>query len=381
MQRSITAGILVVLLSATVNAQAPAKSEFLEQVQQHFEKWDTDHNGELTHEEIELAVTDPKVKGKAAAAAASMRRAIRANREFKPFTLKYLGESVPYKADAMPKPPKFEAMYETALERISTAKRELFVSDQPTVEVLSQGKLGDCFLLVTLGTAAANDPGKLKKMFKALPDDKVEVTFGDGRKMTMDMPTDAEICIGATNHNDGMWAVMFEKAIGTVYLERQKSAKHVSPLSIIGVGGTPNSPLELLTGHAIKRTGCEDFQNGKIANEADREKRLAEVRERLIEAVKNKRLIVGGTAPLGGKQTVVPGLYYNHSYGVLGYDEMADTVTFWNPFGNKYTPKSEVGLKNGYPTSNGKFTMPLTDAVMWFGSFSIETSEPSKRTD
>jgi len=30
-------------------------------------------------------------------------------------------------------------------------------------------------------------------------------------------------------------------------------------------------------------------------------------------------------------------------------------------------------------TERGRFTMKLTDAVMWFGSFSIETDEPSAR--
>jgi hypothetical protein len=74
----------------------------------------------------------------------------------------------------------------------------------------------------------------------------------------------------------------------------------------------------------VKRTGCEDLQRGHLDGEA-REQRLAEVRERLVESVRRGRLIVGGTAPLGGRQTVVPGLYYNHSYGVPACDEPADT--------------------------------------------------------
>ena len=49
-------------------------------------------------------------------------------------------------------------------------------------------------------------------MFRPLPGDQVEVTFGDGRKRVTDMPTDAEICIGAKTGNDGLWAVASEKA-------------------------------------------------------------------------------------------------------------------------------------------------------------------------
>jgi hypothetical protein len=155
--------------------------------------------------------------------------------------------------------------------------------------------------------------------------------------------------------------------------------RDVTPLSIIGVGGTPNVPLSLFTGHAVKRTGCEEFQRGDLDGEA-REQRLAEVRGRLVKSVRQGRLIVGGTAPLAGRQTVVPGLYYNHSYGVLAYDEKADTVTFWNPFGNRYTPKGPPGLQSGYVTEHGRFTMPIAEAVMWFGSFSIETDEPAPQT-
>lgn len=365
--------------STQIQAQTAAKTDFLEVVKGHFNKWDADKSRSLSTVEIENAVHDPQVKGKAAAAAASLRRAIRANHALDPITLEQLSDAVHHTGEADTKVPRYETMYKSALERIATANRALFVSEMPSVNSIGQGHLGDCFLLATMGTVAANDPARFRKMFKPLPNDKVEVTLGAGKIFVMDMPTDAEICIGAHNRNDGMWAIAFEKAMGTVALEHSKSGKYTTPLSIIGVGGNPAFVLSQLTGHQVKRTGCEDFQNGKLKTDAEREARLAEIRKKLIEAKSKGRLIVGGTAALGGKQTVVPGLYYNHSYGVLNYDEKTDEVTFWNPFGNAYTPKSgEQGLKHGYKTSHGQFTMPLGDAVMWFGSFSIEQNEPLK---
>ncbi|HWA99310.1 MAG TPA: hypothetical protein VG713_12495, partial [Pirellulales bacterium] len=177
---------------------------------------------------------------------------------------------------------------------------------------------------------------------------------------------------------DGMWAMAYEKTIGTIYLERQKTQRHVTPLAIIGVGGSPATPLELFTGHTVQKWSCKDFQTGKLSA-SEREQKLAELREQLAACVADKRLMVGGTAKLGGSQTVVPGLLYNHSYGVLGYDKRTDTVAFWNPIGSNYTPKGPPGLKHGFVTHHGCFSMPLTDAVMWFGSFSIETDEPSTR--
>lgn len=376
--------VLMLCLGATsptvVRAQAEKKSEFLDQVRLNFARWDADKDGVLVTHEIERAVADPQVKGLPAAAVAALRRAIRASRSVESLSVAQIEENVLRRATATPKLLNLEDLYRANLERIQTARRELFVSEKPVVECVSQGRLGDCFLLATLGTVAARDPDRLKRMFRLLEDGKVEVTLGTGRKLVLDMPTDAEMCIGARNRNDGMWALLFEKAIGTIYLERQKTPRHVTPLSIIGVGGTPNVPLELLTGHAVKRTGCEDFQRGQLDAEA-RERKLAEVRARLAEAFREGRLIVGGTAPLGGKQTIVPGLYYNHSYGVIDFNEKTDEVTFWNPFGNRYTPKGPPSLKTGFLTEHGRFTMPLADAVMWFGSFSIETGEKSTRFD
>lgn len=348
---------------------------FVEQVRHHFSSWDADGDGVLFPDEIERVVADPKVKGDTAAAAAALRRTVRANRNVGPLSLGQIADGD--KADAKPRLPGLEAMYAAHKDIIKSTRRDLFVSDPPKLEGIHQRRLGDCFLLASLGSVVANDPGRLMKAFKQLPGDKVEVTFAT-KKLVLDMPTDGEVCIGARNGNDGMWALVYEKAVGTVLLGRQKSERHATPQSIIGVGGTPNVPLELLTGHAVRRTGCEDFQSGKL-DEAQRERRLAEVRQNLAAALREGRLIVGGTAPLGGKATVVPGLYYNHSYGVLGYDERTDVVTFWNPFGNRYKPKGEPGLKNGFVTENGRFSMKLPDAVMWFGSFSIETGEPSTR--
>ena len=234
MNRHVCLLLIAASFPAPVCGQQPAKSEFAEQVRQYFQKWDADGDGSLTTDEIELAVADPKMKGKAAAAA--LRRAIRANPEVKSLSLQQIVDAVPYRANAIPKLLNLDTQFAANLERIEKARRELFVSDMPKVECIGQGRLGDCFLLASLGTVAANDPARLKNMLKALPDGKVEVTLGTGRKLVLDMPTDGEMCIGARNQNDGMWALVYEKAIGTIYLERQKTKKHVTPLSIIGVG-------------------------------------------------------------------------------------------------------------------------------------------------
>ena len=363
-----------VIAAVTVVHAAPRENDFLDQVRDNFAKWDLDHDGVLSADEIEKAVDNPSVKGSAAAAAATLRRAIRANPEISPVTLERLSASVDQKAQISPKIPGYVAMYNGAMKKITDAHHELFVSGLPRTETLGQGRLGDCFLLAPVGTVAYCQPEKLKKMLNQLPDGQVEVHFGDGEVVKLPAPTDAEIAIGASTLNDGVWANVFEKSIGYLYLQRQKTQKHVTPFDIIGVGGSPGSPLSILTGHHIKRVGCEDFQKGKLPAQ-ERDSRLDDMRKELEDAFKTGKLVVGGTADIHAGETVVPGLYYDHSYGVLNYDRKTDIVTFWNPMGNRYVPKGNPGLEHGFFTSNGKFDVPLSKAVMWFGSFSIETDQ------
>ncbi len=368
-----TLALLLLITTKTVAAEASAATGFLEQVKDHFAEWDTDHDGILSADEIEKAVDNPAVKGSAAAAAAALRRAIRANPEISPVTMDRLTASVHDKPST--KIPSYAVMYEIAQKKIDSANHDLFVSGQPRVETLGQGRLGDCFLLAPLGTVAASQPERLKKMVTLQPDGQIKVVFGDGETVTLPPPTDAEIAIGAGTLNDGVWANVFEKSIGHIYLERQQTPKHVTPYDIIGVGGTPNSPLGILTGHKCQRVGCEEFQTGKL-DTAARDKKLDEIRKDLTEAFQTHHLVVGGTGDIHGPETKVPGLYYDHSYGVLNYDRKTDLVTFWNPMGNRYDPKGTPSLEHGYVTSHGRFDCPLTDAVMWFGSFSIETDQP-----
>jgi hypothetical protein len=351
-------------------------SPFFDQLKANFPVWDADNDGALSANEIELAVHDPEVKGSAAAAAATLRRVIRGNSSIKSLSLDEIRAAIPYDANATPKQPKYESLYDSSLKKIGVTRRELFVSGLPNVDTLGQGKLGDCFLLVSLGTLAHQDPQRLKNLMQPEADGKVAVSFGNGQKIVLPPPTDAEVVIGASTLNDGTWAIMMEKAIGQIYLERQKTPRHVTPLSIIGVGGTPNTPMGFITGHKSIRVGCEDFQKGTM-DAATRETRLAAMRVSLTEALSKGKMIVSGTAPIG-KQAIVRGLYYNHSYGVLGFDPKTDEVTFWNPFGNKFTPKGQPGLKNGYVTEHGRFQVPLAEAVQWLGSFSIESDQPAE---
>lgn len=347
---------------------ASADPRFLREVEKHFRAWDRDGSGSLSVDEIELAVHDPRVNGTTAAAAASLRRAVRAHRELAPLTLAKVEGSKGHAAR-----PPYEAMFAAALARIERAPRELFTADAPRVDRLAQGRLGDCFLLVSLGTCAARDPERLRSIMKAHADGTVRVRFGDGHDVAIAAPTDAEVALGASTSDTGVWANVYEKAVGTILMGRQAMHRNLTPLAQIGGGGSPADPLEILTGHEVKRHACDPYRHPRDrsgASTAD----LAPLRRTLRAAFADRRLVVGGVGDKGDR-TGVPGLYFAHSYGVVDYDPRADVVTFWNPMGNKFTPKGPEGLAHGYATEHGLFRVPLKEAVIWFDSFSVETGE------
>src|SRR5262249_53519368 len=91
--------------------------------------------------------------------------------------------------------------------------------------------------------------------------------------------------------------------------------------------------------------------------------------QRIKAAVSEKRLIGLATPPEG----TPPGVTARHAFAVLGYDEKKDTVRVWNPHGNRFRPKADEGIKNGYTTRNGLFDVPLKDMVEVFTGITIET--------
>ncbi|HVJ85608.1 MAG TPA: C2 family cysteine protease [Caulifigura sp.] len=372
----LSAGAFVAPGFAAESSTAATASPFFGQVHQNFATWDLDHNGELSVEEVEKAVNNPAIQGEAAAAAASLRRAVRADKSLPPLTEEKIAASLKTTSTKEKPQPKYESMYESALKKITSSRKELFVEETPRLETVAQGRMGNCFLLASLGSCTHCDPSRLKSMFELQPNGRVLVKFGTGETMELDLPTDAELAIGASTANTGLWANMYEKAIGTAMLNRSGPGRYPTPISRISGGGTPSVPLAHLTGHVVRKHSCRDYRtpvDEKGASAAD----LDPLRKDLIAAFAEGRLVVGGCGPKAD-QRLVKGIVYLHSYGVLEYDAKTDTVLFWNPLGTSRTPDGPEGLENGYTVKHGLFRVPLKEAVMWFGSFSIETDEPYK---
>jgi hypothetical protein len=353
------------------------RSGFREQVDTHFKEWDKDRDGTLSSKEIDEAVTNAKYKSKAAAALAALKQADRNKKlQLPPLTWDYLKAAGPSRpagpaGGAGGTQPDFDRYYNGALQRITSARRELFVSGVPRLETIHQGRLGDCFCLAPLGAMIHRDANAVAKMFRKLPDHAYQVTFGNGRTVRVDPLTDAEIGLTSTTEQDGLWVNVYESALGELRNEKlSDDKKKESASDLIASGGSTRSILEVLTGRVVKRMNTKPRANDtRTQDEVTRE-----LRQTLSQAIKDKRLVCTGTP----REVKVPGVHPSHAYAVLDFIASRDEVLLWNPHGQRFRPKGPAGLEFGYPTEDGKFRVPLREFVQIFGGITYETAESVK---
>lgn len=368
----------LLILSLAFAAPAFAASSFLEEVQAHFSDWDVNDNGELSVAEIEKAVAAPQFQGPSAAAIASLRRAVR-TKEFKlpALTLSHIRTLVPKpkgRADA----PDFESMFASALKKIESSSAELMGPGDMKLECLEQGKLGDCFCLAPLGAVLERRREDVVRMFAPTNDGRVSVTFGGGRVLRVPFPTDAERALMAASDDSGAWVNCYEKAVGLLKMDKD-NPEHHTELSVVTRGCSAGTMMSILTGHEIVRASCLPFREKKTSA-AEKKKLLDDIRRQMTEAQAAGRLVCGGT--FSGKTADgqrPPGVRGPHAYAILNYDTKTDGVTLWDPHGDDFQPKAAPpSLQNGYPRTQGRVNVPLTELVQWFGGFSFETDRPLK---
>lgn len=415
---SLALALLIQGQDAPPPAKAAAKPPTFAQVAtEHFAKWDSDQNGTLSDQEIDVLCVRPTLVGPEAAAVAALKRIVRSGRfAVPPLTLPSLTSPLP-KVEAKPdtnpstedgdddrrdaaeapatqgqpglRKPNFQASYAACLRRITTAKRELFVDATPDLDACHQGPLGDCYLVASVGALVHRNPDDLKKLIAQLPDGRLHVTFGDGRSATFAPLTDAELALSGTTGDEGVWLPVMEKAIGSLRQEMDPERYSAeSATDAIAKGGSSAVILRLLTGHQTKRialrkrapkapTGPDGRPVLQTAPPLaqDAEKLAALVRTEVGAAIQQKRLVTCGT----GTYAQPPGISPRHAYAVLAHDPAADTLLLWNPHGNQFAPKGAPGIERGYATKAGLFTVPVAEFVQIFGSVVYETDAPAPK--
>jgi hypothetical protein len=351
-----------------------------------FDRWDTDHNGTLDATEIDRAIDDPINKGEPAAALAALKGWIQIEKPAPSITKSWItGLHDAPKASAPPTTPftdgskpvveqhedvekNLDVRYRGALRRIRSHTTDLYTHGGPKLDDIKQGRLGDCFMLAPLGAMVNRDPAVVQQMIQTEPTG-YKVTFGDGKTVEIAPLTDAELALGGASMGGGLWVRVLEKAFGSRHIPVEALTSSVATDKIhggsTGAAGTAYSGKKY---SGIRLVG--DFH--KTVSDADLEKMLTAVRTQLPPALAAHHLALAGTL----KHAQPKSITQNHGYAVLGFDSAKDTITVWNPHGNRFTPKGPEGFDNGYTIQNGVFTMPLKDFVRTFNRIMIETDTP-----
>ncbi len=373
---------LLCVVPTELHAQT-SESPFLIEVQRSFANWDRDKNGELSREELEQAIVNPKIVGDEAAAIATLFSAVRSTKtpDLPKLTLDNIVALVPRPKDGR-KLPDFQAMYKGNLSRVKGNPRGFFTEKEVNLDDIHQGALGDCWCMAIVGWVAYHKPATVKEMFYIEANDHVLVKFPSGQSEKIATLSDGEIAVMSRTGNEGTWSDYIEKAVGarrmvietekanaTAKADMKPNAKTKTPdkyaLTSVAHGGSMVLPIELFTGNKAVRFST------KLASPEKSEELLTELRTRLATAEKSHQIM--GASVHRPADALVPGLTNDHAYACLKYDADADEVTLWNPHGNTFKPAGPSGIENGYPTKKGIFKVPVAQAVKIFAAFVFET--------
>lgn len=360
---------------------ASEPKNFAEVVQEYFGQWDSNGDGVLSKEEIESAATNPKVRGDAAAAVATLVHFVR-NKDFTlpPITKDYLtattaldSKSADEQSDQdedansdIAKRPSYQRTFHKYLLKVNQTSRQLFPQNIPSFEAVHQGSLGDCPFVSTVGALVYRNPAVFKAMFVEKDNGSTSVTFGNGQSLNIHNLTDVDIAIWSSAGTNGLWLTILEKAYRRILVATEHPDPKDRP-SIYDKFGPSARTIEILDGHQTRKVEMRSVRAGKIELDA--------LRRDLIVA-SSEKLLVKAETPAGKK---TPGISPDHAYAVLGYDKGTDLVHVWNPHGNNFTPKGTDGLQNGYITKRGEFDVPLRDLDQIFSDLNFETKALAKQ--
>lgn len=393
---------------------AGAESPFVEVLSANWGKIDQDGNGEISKEEINAALKDHSITGDAAAALAALKVASRGKGELPAMTKSYFAEYAakngPVKKESaenalehttdpdtaagqnrggqtggqtspatqpsqLSKGVNWDRNFTAAKARIekNTAGGQLWNPAVMALETTRQGQLGDCYLVSAMSAVMSRDKERFASLVDARSDGTFTVTYPGRKPVTFEKPTEAELALGGIGASG--WLPLMEQAWGR--WRSQEKGKGADVEGTDGItGGDSGATLMVLTGHTFHRVS---FPVSVEDREAKKGEMLSELRQWLVQNMKERRAITAGTLPrkatMGTPYKTPPGIVKNHVYVIADYDPKTDVVTIWNPHGNTFKPKGADGLENGYTTEHGMFKLPLAEAYSFYTSFTFETNQ------
>ncbi len=339
----------------------PPLLTFTQILKANFAKWDADGDGQLTRKEINALVISPAIRGRTAAAVATLHLYMREHPK---------QEAIP-KSDVVPSENgvvrlSLDDVFDVFYRDISRTSREVFADNcVPSIETVSEGAIGDCFFLAAVGSAVRQNPKAVQGMFKLMPNGGAWVDFPGGPRIMVHRLTDSEIALTSTAANQGVWLRLLEKGYGEACLRHWVRGPSKQPddlgIDVIARGGDARQTITLLTGHIGTLIKFRQDKEEKLPASGDDFNELRnKIHELMQSRVQNHSLMVAGTTA----GNLLPGLKAHHDYAVVGYDADKQIVHLWNPMGQ---PGSDKTIKCG------SFDLSLDDFLKSFGALLYET--------
>jgi hypothetical protein len=211
---------------------------------------------------------------------------------------------------------------------------------------ITQGALGDCFLLAALGALAKNNPQFIHNMIQVNGDGTATIDFYsavgaapfpvevsmsiDGGSTQAQLSGDYQLSEDGTHREWEIWPQIVEKAY----------AQYIGGISTLNDGGSSYLVWQQLTGSAANQVLTADLDAAAIGNAI------------AFDLAAGEMVVVSSNSTIANPNVTVNGVNYQvttgHAYVVLAVG--TDTLTLFNPWG---------GDPNDPSTDNGAITGPV----------------------
>jgi Calpain family cysteine protease len=353
-------------------AARKAPIDISQNIQNDFQNWDSNHDGQLDLRELNAAIEKPTVVGVDAAIAVAFRRRLNADIKRDEEVGSLTAAEAAVAANEVP----FQRQVKSIEAHIHKVSRLLFLPTDPNLYTFHQGPVGDCYLMSVIGAVVFRDAKTIRSMIEPQPNGGFVVHFASGRNITIPPLTEGELVIGSPEGSShGIWMGVLEQTWAQLTREvrEKKTGKAVEDdealdTDLIGHGGYAGPVIGQFTGHKASSASVGRWTRQDPNSVTNRMEKL------LTSLTADHRIIVALTHAVN-KKLPVPN---HHFFAVLSYDASRHVVRMFNPWGNKHQPAGPPGLENGYVTEHGFFEVPIGEFLQIFGGVEYETQTPFK---